>query len=338
MSSFSSIGDLSRSFQLRLANASMKQRLDTLTNEVSSGKKTDVSRYLSGDLSRINHLETRIKQIDTYLNNVAEAGSRFGGMQASLEKIQSITSSTGPALLSDATTGSRESLLIRLREGGENLTALINTLNTQIGNNFLFSGTRSDTAALSSALDITALVSNEILGYNSVGDITSTIETWFDRPHGTGGFLDSSYHGSVSDARETPVSESQSVRSDVTANSEPIREILKAFTTMFLAAENSENFSTEELRGLAQAAGQWITNGNIGVTSLRANIGVSEHLVSRAAIQNNAQKSTLQISRSSIESADPYETAVALKEVESGIQNLYALTVRISNLKLTDYL
>ena len=46
----------------------------------------------------------------------------------------------------------------------------------------------------------------------------------------------------------------------------------------------------------------------------------------------------MSLERSDILAVDPYETATALTQAEASLQNLYALTVRLSRLSLTDYL
>ena len=48
--------------------------------------------------------------------------------------------------------------------------------------------------------------------------------------------------------------------------------------------------------------------------------------------------STLQVSRNDIRSADPYQTATALTEVQTQIETLFAVTARLSRLNLVDYL
>lgn len=51
MTSFHSIGDLSRSYQLRLGQHGLKTRLDRLTQEMMTGLKSDTPKALGGDVS-----------------------------------------------------------------------------------------------------------------------------------------------------------------------------------------------------------------------------------------------------------------------------------------------
>ena len=67
-------------------------------------------------------------------------------------------------------------------------------------------------------------------------------------------------------------------------------------------------------------------------------IGLQEAATTQTQAQNTAENTSLSLIRSTLISADPYETATALQETEASIQNLYTLTARLSRLKLTDYL
>lgn len=58
MTSFNSVGDQSRSYQLRLSQHLLKSKLDRLTKEVATGLKTDIPLALNGDLARISHVDS----------------------------------------------------------------------------------------------------------------------------------------------------------------------------------------------------------------------------------------------------------------------------------------
>ena len=56
------------------------------------------------------------------------------------------------------------------------------------------------------------------------------------------------------------------------------------------------------------------------------------------ALERLGATARLTADRAEILAADPYETATALSQTEASLQNLYALTSRLSRLSLTDYL
>ena len=74
------------------------------------------------------------------------------------------------------------------------------------------------------------------------------------------------------------------------------------------------------------------------VTGVQAKVGMSQQIVENAVARNSAERTALSIARGEILAADPYETASALTQTETSLQNLYALTARLSRLSLADYI
>lgn len=338
MTNFSSIGDLSRSFHTRLANITMKSRLDTLTNEVVSGLKSDVARSLSGDLSRINYLQTRLSQLDIYDQNATTVEGRLSGMQSAAATVQNLLSSLAPTFLSEARSASPETLALRVSAANEDFNTVIRALNTEVAGKFVFSGARTNVKPLSSRDDIQAAILTEVAGLTDVNDILTAIDNWFDAPAGGAGFLDTAYHGSANPAGLVPVTDTQVAGNGTLGSDHALREVLKGFAIISLVSASPGTYDINETRDLLHGAAERLHAGDFALTNMRANIGISEQAVARAKTQNTAERSTLTISRGAIISADPYETALALKEAETGMQNIFALTARLSKLNLADYL
>ena len=81
-----------------------------------------------------------------------------------------------------------------------------------------------------------------------------------------------------------------------------------------------------------------MTGAATGLIARQADLGLLQETAERATARNAAETTALSLARSDILSADPYETASALTQAEASLQNLYALTARLSRLSLTDYL
>ncbi|KGJ19555.1 hypothetical protein IX55_09810 [Paracoccus sanguinis] len=65
---------------------------------------------------------------------------------------------------------------------------------------------------------------------------------------------------------------------------------------------------------------------------------MQQESIDQALARNVAEGSALSIARSDILAADPYQTASELTQTEANLQNLYALTARMTKLSLTDYI
>ncbi|WP_347267850.1 flagellin [Paracoccus sp. (in: a-proteobacteria)] len=333
-----SVSDLSRNHRLRLDQSALKNRLERLTTEVTSGVKSDIAAALGGDLSQISHIESRLTLLTTYRQNASEAEAFLDSMQTVLEGMQTSADELGPSLLSEASTASDDSLRIRADEVAQRLRSLINAINTDTGGRYHFSGSRTDTPPLQGFDSVLANLNTAVAGATTSNDIIDRIDDWFDAPVGGGGFADLAYQGDSASTPESPVSPDRQVSTVLAATAPELRETLKGMAIMAFAAQSGSSMGTSTLRDMFSAAGSRLATGSRDLTALRAGLGQRQAAVSQAQTRNAAETSTLSIARTTLTSADPFETATALQEVEIRIQSLYAITARLSRLSLMDYL
>ena len=67
------IGDLAQSYLLRRQNTDLKSRLNTLVEELSSGRTADIARHLSGSYSYLADVERNLSLLDGYNSATSEA-------------------------------------------------------------------------------------------------------------------------------------------------------------------------------------------------------------------------------------------------------------------------
>lgn len=337
MTNLNSVSDLARSYQLRLSQSFLKSKLNTLTQEMTTGVKADIPLALGGDLGRINHVEARLTQLKAHRNSIAEAQSLFSGMQNALGSIQSLATATGTMLLSEALISSEAALQIHVKKSPEELSAVLAALNTSVAGRFAFSGSRTDQPAVVDYGTLMTQISNAVGGATTAIGIIAGIDAYFDAPAGSGGFADNGYIGDDTGTTSIAVSPNRKLDANFTANSPDMRQILKGFALMSYAAENPA-LDSQTVRSLSRAAGTHIVAGEAHIINARSTIGIQEESSARIKTANEAEASTLTIARNSLIAADPAETAAALKEIEANIETVYTLTARLSKLSLTDYL
>ena len=100
-----SIGDLAQSFVMRRQNIALKEQVNTLTTELASGRKSDVSRAIAGDYSYLADIERSLHVLEGYDFAITEAAGFTKTMQDTFEQVQTLTSALSSRLLS--TSGSR---------------------------------------------------------------------------------------------------------------------------------------------------------------------------------------------------------------------------------------
>jgi flagellar hook-associated protein 3 FlgL len=337
MTTFNSVSDLARSYQLRLGQAGLKSRLDALSKETTTGVKSDIPRALNGNLANITAIEGRLTMLEAFSRNMAEAESLLSSMQTALSQLQSSSSRNGTLLLSGALTSSDTSLMINVRQAAADFEGAVSVLNTSVGGRSAFSGSRTDGPALSSPDEIMDQISAFVGPATTTADILSAINSYFDAPVGSGGYMDAGYRGADGGVNSVAISADRTVSTDLTAASSELRDTLKGLAIMAYASRTAP-LATQTVRELSQAAGALLVNGEAGITAAQAHVGVQQGLLATTRTTSGAETSSLNIARNGLVSADPYESSVALKEVEANIETVYALTARLSKLTLLDYL
>ena len=76
------------------------------------------------------------------------------------------------------------------------------------------------------------------------------------------------------------------------------------------------------------------TKGDVRLTGVVS----SQAQIDAAATRNTAEASALNIARAGIVTADPYDAATRLEDLQTRLQSLYLITSRLSRLSLTEYL
>ena len=332
-----SIGDLSRAALLRQANAQLKSRLVTLTQEAASGVKSDMAQAVGGNFGHLAQVEARLTTLTAYREATSAAQAELAGLQAALETIGKIGSEIGTGMSSGLSATDQTSIAIRSRQARDDLNAVIGLMNVEIGGRFLLSGSAVETRPMGDAAGILAAARAQVAGVTDPTAIAAAISDWFDAAPGQGGFADDWFAGNTG-ARTAATSPHTAVTQTLTGLDPSFRDILKGLVLGALADDPAAGVAFEDKAALVAQAGATTLAGVRALTMRRAEIGMQEEAIARDAARNAAETTAMSIARTRIVEADPYETASALTQTETSLQNLYALTARLSRLSLTDYL
>jgi flagellar hook-associated protein 3 FlgL len=333
-----SVGDQARAFVMQSATNRLKATMTTLTQEVASGEVADLGQRLQGNTRALNQIEGRISQITQFQTNAKEVGIQLQAMQDIFAGVRTATNDLGINLISDPFAGSTAQLGTRATEISYAFDTVVQRLNGMDSNRYLLSGLASDQPPLSSSAQILDALQAVTAGMTTADDIATAISAWFDAPEGAGGFLDVAYHGTTGAGQSTPVADHLSVQVTTSAASPAVRDMLKGLATAAILDRGVLAEQPDEQAALLRQSGHALIAADSALLGEMGRIGLSQQAATRAETSNAAALSTLQISRNDIRSADPYETATALTEVESQLESLYAVTARLSRLNLVDYL
>jgi flagellar hook-associated protein 3 FlgL len=336
--SFSSIGDLAQSFQMRRSNVVLQQRLSVLSEELTGGRKADVASAVSNDFSALAGYERSLKTLASYRMAAAEAATFVQSMQLSLETAQNALSEAAPGLLSATTTSDPVLVGAVTADAKQKFLATVSVLNTQIGGRYLFSGAATDQRPLITGQDMLGALSLATAGQATVGGYVAAVDAWFDAPAGGGGYLDMAYGGSAQTLAPMRIGSGEEVSVTLTAADPQIREMLKGLALASLVSEGALAGDVQGRAQLTRTAGQIAMSSDGALAGLRANVGVWQAHIDLVETRNASEASSVELARNGIVAADPYETASALEELQTRLETLYALTARLSRLSLADYL
>ncbi|MBM3605207.1 MAG: hypothetical protein FJX25_10775 [Alphaproteobacteria bacterium] len=332
------IGDQARAFAMQSASNRLKTTMSTLTQEMASGEVADLGLRLQGNTRALNEIENRIGVTRQLQRNASEAAIQLQAMQDMFGAVRTTTEDLRNALISDTFADSRVQMMVRGIGIGQTFEAVVQHLNGANSNRFLLSGQASTVAPLSSPTVMLDALEALTAGMTSATEVATAISDWFDAPAGAGGFLDTAYHGTLDANVQIPISEGIAVNVGTTAASPAVRDLLKGIASIAILSRNVLAGNPEETRQLMSQAGMTLMNADMSVVGEMSRIGLSQQITERAQSANTASLYTLERGRNDIRRADPYETATALAEVQAQLDSHFAVTARLSKLRLVDYL
>lgn len=334
--SYVSIGDMAQTYMIRRQNAQLKTTATRLSNELSTGQTSDVSKRFSGDFSVVSSIEMSLTSLQSYKGAAKEAGLFASIMQASLDVMQSQSTTAASALLLTSNSASQTQIQNTAISVRQNFDAVVSSLNTQSGGRSIFAGAATDGPAIASADVIIADLQLAISGLTTAADIETAVNTWFDAPGG--GYETIGYLGSTTPLTPFKIGARQEADVSTTASDPVIRDTLKSLALVALVSEGALASDIAEQALLLQNAGNALLSVADRQTGLRANLGTVEAHIEQVSTQTSTEISALEIVKTELLSVDPYTAASELEAIQTQLETLYATTARMSRLSLVDFL
>ena len=331
-----SVGDLSLSFLNQRHNTRLKNEIARLSEELASGRKSDLSTVGGGDFAPIVDLERSLRANAAYGTAIAEADLMASTMQNTFSTISSHSQALGPALLNAGNSEHPTMIQAATSDARVRFEAVLSGLNTQIAGRYLFSGKATDTPPMANAAAIIADLQTAVAGATTAAAVEAAVDAWFDTPGG--GYDTIAYQGSTAPLERMQLSDSDTVALGITAADGRVRDVLKGFALAALVSDGVLAGNTKERAALTLRAGEKLLSGDSSLALLRADVGTAEARIEAASARNASEKSALEITRTELTSADPYKTATELEAARNQLESLYRITARLSRLSLSEFL
>ena len=333
-----SMGDLAQHYQLRRQGVELRQHLARLTEEVASGRHADMGAAVSGDFTALAGIDRSLRTLEGYKLATDEARLLTGTLQTAFGTLQDQAEGFGVLLQSAATTAETAQIAALGTDARQRLEAAVSALNLRAADRYALSGTATDTAPLADADTILSALQAATAAEVSATGVASAVAAWFDAPAGGGGYLDTAYLGADTALAPLRIGEGDSAAMALTAADPRLRDMLQGLALAALLDRGALAGNAIERGRLANLAGAEVLSAEGGIADLRAELGTTEGRIADTATRNAAEAAALQVARTRIVEADPYEAASALEAVQTQLESLYTITARIAHLSLTDYL
>ena len=329
-----SLGDMAQSFMLRRQSVALKSDLQRLSTEMATGRVADTAARVSGDLGPVSGIDASLARLKGYGAVTAEAGLFAGSMQTALGVVDDLSSALSRTLLAASSSSSQSLVDATGRDSRSRLETALSALNTRVGDRSVFGGVATNGPATAPAETIMLALDTAILGATTVQDIETAVTDWFNAPTG---FSALGYTGGAALA-PVNIAPGEEANLDITATDPAIRATLKGLAMAALLDRGVLAGQPAARQDLAKRAGLSLLESQSERTFLAARLGAAEAQIDAAASRNAAETTSLQIARSDITAADPFETASRLQETQQQLEKIYAITARITRLSLMDYL
>lgn len=330
-----SIGDLSASYFMRSRNAGLQGDLSRLTQELASGQTASVSTAVDGNFRTVSGLQRSLDLLDAYETAGQETSARAEAVQTALDSIRTNAGDLTNDLLLAASAGSPDQIAAANIVAEGTFESTLGKLNSRFADAAVFGGLAPDSPAITDPSGILVELRSVTAGDGTASDVLTTLDAWFAPGGGFDAFLS---QGSMQSVPDIDVSPDRSVSLDVTAASTEIRDTLKGLAAASIARDGLLASQPSEQTAMISGAAEILVAASDGLIGIQAQVGEVQNTTEQAIAEVSAESASTTLALSAFVDVDPYDTATQLEQVEAQIQMLYALTARLSNLKLSDYL
>ncbi|MGE4327159.1 MAG: flagellin [Pseudodonghicola sp.] len=350
------------SLQFNTANrsfvASATSALATASEELSTGVKSDIYGALGASSATLMTLRKNYENTEAYINTNSILDSKLQAMLTSIDTARGSADSvlkTAIVNSSRATTGVTE----LQNEASAALESLIATLNISYSGDYLFSGIDSDKQPLTRWSEVNketgaspAQVLADIVGGGPTSaeeaeEMLAKIDAVFSSSNADeaenyeGTFFSGTRAVSADGSSPTRVTarigEGQALEYGVQANDAGIVNVIKGLA-MLASVDVSTIEDDATYSAWMAGATAALSTGVEGMLEISAGIGFHQQVVENAQSRLGDLSLVQKTQISDYESVDPYEASTKVENLQYQLEASYAVSAKLSQLSLLDYL
>lgn len=345
---FSSTGSLSD--ETRVSIMRLQARLIEAQKELGSGRHADVGLTLGASTGKVITFRQELSVTQSIIDANGVVATRLKGSQVALQSMSDIAQEFLNSLVNTKTsTGVADTTAQKAQAA---LRSFIDAGNATIDGQYLFSGVNSDVrpfddfyAALPSsnkqAFDAAFLAKFGITQSDpAVSNISSVDMASFVANEVAAQFGDPAWGTNWSSASDknikNRISRMEMAETSVNANDPAFRSIASALT--LVAESGFADLSDSARQVIIDKAIAQLGEGVTGIAKLQSSLGISQERIAASNEVMSLQKTLITTSIDDLEGVDPTELSTRMSNLMTQIETAYAITSRLNNLSLLNYL
>ncbi|MEM1287905.1 MAG: flagellin [Pseudomonadota bacterium] len=329
------IGDLSSLFVKQMNTTRVKVEIDTISNELATGRVQDIGSATKGSLGILSNLDAQIGSLKSFQIASNEAELFAGTLQSALGAVQENAENFAPVLLGASDSISAAWIEATAADARTRLSSVVSNLNTGVADRALLGGTATDRPPLADAETMLGELVTAIAGETTAVGVRDAIEAWF----GPGGDFETlGYQGSNNNLDTFRVAPDLNIAMAFKASDGEIRNVLEGYALAAVIDAGALDGDRGEQADLLRIAGEQLLTANSQLVTYRGVLGSKEASIEQAQARTASQLAALEIAKGNIVSADPFESAIELEAAQVQLETIFAMTARMSGLNLTAFL
>lgn len=345
---FSSSGSLSD--ETRVSIMRLQARLIEAQKELGSGRHADVGLTLGASTGKVITFRQELNVTQSIIDANGVVATRMKGSQITLQAMSDLAQEFLNSLVNTKTsTGVADTTAQKAQAG---LRSFVDIGNSSIDGQYLFSGVNSDVRPFDEyhasppssgkqAFDAAFLAKFGITQNDpAVASISAANMTSFVANEAAAQFGDPAWATNWSSASDknikNRISRMEMAETSVNANDPAFRSIASAFVLVSESGFADLNDSARQViidKAIAQ-----LGEGIAGIAKLQSSLGIAEERVASSNDILSLQKMLITSSIDNLEGVDPTELSTRMANLMTQIETAYAITSRLNNLSLLNYL
>ncbi|MHC2363100.1 flagellar hook-associated family protein [Rhizobium leguminosarum] len=346
-SSFISSSAIQNAMRLTIRQA--QNQMTKATMEATTGVYADIGVSLGGNAARSVDFSREVDRIASIKSSNSLVTARMESSQLGLSKMKDV----GDGLVSKLTAlqGSHDpgSITVAIQSATSALSTMMDTANTMVNGEYLFSGINTDVQPLTdkttatSAAIVTQLNTyatglgkavSDLTGAEMSTFITTTVEPMFSETAWTD--PTTGWSQASSQNMTSRISNSEVIESSTNANSEGMRYF--ALASVMTSALLGQNLSSDAMSTVSKQAISYTTKATSGLVTQASQLGLSQERVKKSNDALDAQSNIIKNKLVDLQGVDPYEASTLVKTLETQLETAYTIVSKIQQLSLVNYL